>query len=188
MSVTEQKMRSALMRDLEPHGLLVEEVTVRTSSGIWRNREARLDVALFSDGLHGYEIKSDQDTLKRLDRQLEVYGRVCSTVTVVAAKYAQKILDQAPDWVGVMTLYEGVLQTLRPSLTSPRFSLRDLCENLWKAELRSILKKNGMRHSGYCKDTLADMVCKLDERGAYEACLSQLKTREWKWWRPEAVS
>lgn len=44
--------------------------------------DARIDVAVINDSLHGYEIKSAVDTLKRLPAQIEAYSKVFDYLTV----------------------------------------------------------------------------------------------------------
>ena len=45
--------------------------------------QVRVDVAVVNGLLHGYEIKSDRDSLCRLGVQVEVYGKVFDQATLV---------------------------------------------------------------------------------------------------------
>jgi len=49
--------------------------------------DARIDLAVVNGKLHGYEIKSDADTLKRLPAQAEVYSAVFDLVTIVVGEH-----------------------------------------------------------------------------------------------------
>src|SRR5438105_15140559 len=46
--------------------------------------EVRVDVAVINGVVHGFEIKSDADTLNRLQRQAAAYERVLDLMTLVA--------------------------------------------------------------------------------------------------------
>src|SRR5262249_26817602 len=60
----------------ESDTVLIEEL------GLCRGR-VRVDVAVVNGLLHGYEIKSDRDSLRRLAGQVEVYGKVLDRATLV---------------------------------------------------------------------------------------------------------
>lgn len=64
---------------------------------------SRVDIAAINGSLHGYEIKSPNDTLERLPSQKEVYGKSLDYVTLVTAREhlskAQKIV---PKWWGLV--------------------------------------------------------------------------------------
>ena len=44
---------------------------------------ARIDIAVVNKVLHGYEIKSDRDSLRRLPSQVEMYSKVVDKATIV---------------------------------------------------------------------------------------------------------
>src|SRR6266849_4052905 len=63
---------------------------------------ARIDLAVVNGELHGFELKSDRDTLARLPEQVESYGRVFDRVTlVVGERHVRGAVDLVPDWWGV---------------------------------------------------------------------------------------
>ncbi len=51
-----------------------------------RHGICRVDIAVVNSYLHGYEIKSDADTLERLPSQISVYSAVLDRVTLVVGK------------------------------------------------------------------------------------------------------
>ena len=70
--------------------------------GVWHG-VARIDIALIDSHLHGFEIKSDRDTLDRLlNNQMEVYNAVFDRVTLVVGGHlfieAFKLI---PEWWGL---------------------------------------------------------------------------------------
>lgn len=63
---------------------------------------ARIDLAVVNGELHGFELKSDKDTLARLPEQAESYGRVFDRVTlVVGERHVRGAVDVVPDWWGI---------------------------------------------------------------------------------------
>src|SRR5579859_7106317 len=63
---------------------------------------ARVDVAVVNGSLHGYEIKSERDTLFRLPGQRDVYNRALDFVTIIAASaHVEKIHEMIPRWWGI---------------------------------------------------------------------------------------
>jgi hypothetical protein len=76
----------------ETDTVLIEEL------GICRG-QVRVDLAVVNGELHGYEIKSDRDSLRRLAVQLDFYGKVCDRATlVVAQRHLHHALDVLPAW------------------------------------------------------------------------------------------
>ena len=45
--------------------------------------QVRIDVAVVNGRFHGYEIKSDRDSLRRLDGQVDLYSKVLDRATIV---------------------------------------------------------------------------------------------------------
>ncbi|WP_300554835.1 sce7726 family protein, partial [Desulfovibrio sp.] len=78
----DQEIRAALhetelKKFYENGDLILDELGVCSGA-------SRVDVAVINGALHGYEIKSDQDTLDRLPQQILSYSRVLDRVTLVA--------------------------------------------------------------------------------------------------------
>jgi len=66
------------------------------------NGEARVDVAILNGSMHGYEIKSERDTLERLPRQIEVYGTVFDYLTLVCSEcFLARAEEMVPHWWGL---------------------------------------------------------------------------------------
>ncbi|MGB3325890.1 MAG: sce7726 family protein [Mycolicibacterium fortuitum] len=59
----------------------------------------RIDALLVADRICGFEIKSDVDSLRRLPRQVEIYGPVLERATLVVGKrHASAAADIVPSW------------------------------------------------------------------------------------------
>src|ERR1700733_13876750 len=64
--------------------------------------DTRIDLAVVNGSLHGFEIKSDVDTLRRLPSQRDSYNSLFDQITlVIAARHFKKALTMIPEWWGV---------------------------------------------------------------------------------------
>jgi hypothetical protein len=98
--------------------LLIEEFSIYGGSN-------RADLAVLNGISHGYEIKSDRDTLTRLPDQVNAYGAIFEKATLVSAtrhiKAARKII---PSWWGIIEVKGSAdtdfkLQQIRQSKPNP---------------------------------------------------------------------
>jgi hypothetical protein len=110
---------------------------------------ARVDLAVVNGTIHGYEIKSERDTLARLPGQAEVYNRVLDYVTVVTAPtHADNIRKAVPEWWGIWTVQNdqgGIrLEPLRDSARNPDVSAFALAQLLWRDEALQALADRGL--------------------------------------------
>src|SRR6266700_7087227 len=82
-----------------PNTIVVDELGLK-------HGKCRADIAVINDHLAGYEIKSDEDSLSRLEQQVEVYGAVFDRATaVVATKHARSIRSAIPRWWGIVVCH-----------------------------------------------------------------------------------
>lgn len=106
--------------------------------------DARVDVAVVNSNLHGYEIKSDNDTLERLPSQIEFYGKVFDTMSIVCTKkWLSKARHVIPPWWGII-MAEKVdeqifLKRLRREQLNKKVDVRSVLELTWKEEALEIL-------------------------------------------------
>jgi hypothetical protein len=108
--------------------------------------EARIDIAVINGNIHGFEIKSENDTLVRLPSQQEVYNRVFDTITIVTGdKFIEKVPDCIPDWWGIIRARQvgnGIrLEELRECKSNPNVDPFSLVQLLWHSEALSILEE-----------------------------------------------
>lgn len=121
----------------EHHGdsdtLVLDELGIRHGT-------SRVDVAVVNGYLHGYEIKSDSDTLQRLPTQMEIYNSVFDHVTlVVGSKHADKVEELIPGWWGIRVATEGARGAIkfrmkRKPKKNPAIDPIALAELLWRDE------------------------------------------------------
>ena len=113
---------------------------------------ARVDIAVINGVIHGYEIKSEKDTLNRLPGQQDVYSKVLDYVTVVtSSRHLSKIEKSVPEWWGLceVNYKNGRIKIfeIRPHQENPDIDTIALVQLLWRDEALDILKKRNI-HKG----------------------------------------
>ncbi|ACC99001.1 putative phage-related protein [Elusimicrobium minutum Pei191] len=126
----------------------------------------RVDIAVINGKMHGYEIKSDVDTLARLPLQAEAYSKILDRVTLVVAKrHLQKAIALVPTWWEIKVAYPNKKHVLsikkyRPGLVNYNIDASSLVQLLWKDEVVSLLEQLGFapKDLRYPKATLYKML------------------------------
>ena len=109
--------------------------------------EYRIDVVVINNDFHGYEIKSDADTLYRLPAQVEAYSNVFNKITLVAGvSHIFDALFMIPDWWGVMLVKSRpdgtvMLSNLRDPLDNPSQDMMSLTRLMWRQEVLETLNE-----------------------------------------------
>lgn len=111
--------------------------------------DARIDIAVVNGTLHGYEIKSEKDTLVRLDKQQEIYNKTLSYVTIVASdKHLNNISNQVPEWWGIDKAIQSAstikIKKVRKPKKNPSIDSHSLVQLLWRDEALDLLKELGL--------------------------------------------
>lgn len=111
---------------------------------------ARIDLATIGRHIHGYEIKSPLDSLRRLPRQLDVYRQALQKLTLVVAERHHTTVDRLlPDWCGIFRVRFGPKggvrfeSTRRPAM-NPHIDKFKLAHLLWAQEAKDALAKRGL--------------------------------------------
>lgn len=127
----------------DPNTLVIDEL------GLCQG-DARVDVAVINGSMHGFEIKSDSDTLERLPGQVEVYSKVLDSVTVITGKcHSKNVIKLIPEWWGIEVAEVGSadsisFNTMRQSYNNPSVDPYSLVQLLWRDEALDLLKKFGL--------------------------------------------
>lgn len=152
-------LRSRLLAEHGRDTLFIEEL------GLSRG-QVRIDLAAVNGSLHGYEIKSDRDTLRRLDRQLAIYNRVLDHATlVVGERHMERAVELLPRWWGLVRIDANSsgpqFTCLRRSRRNPRRHDRTLVELLWRDEALALLARRGLDRGVRSKPRFAvwDRLC-----------------------------
>ncbi len=148
MTTNDKIIREALMGYLkelhsdDPKLRIVEELGVKHGA-------ARVDVAVINGTLHGYEIKSDRDTLARLPDQMDVYNTVFDQITLVVGKsHLYDAINIVPDWWGITIAKidankSVIFQSIREPMDNKQQNNVAIARLLWRNEALDILEKAG---------------------------------------------
>ncbi len=126
----------------EPDTRIVEELGL--CQGV-----ARVDIAVVNGSIHGYEIKSERDTLARLPGQIDIYSRALDSVTIVSAPiHAAKTAKVVPSWWGIWIAVQHEdelrLETSRESRPNPEVDPFSVAQLLWRDEALQVLVDSGL--------------------------------------------
>ena len=130
--VIEKKYDSSAVRIIEEFSL--------------EDKATRIDIAVVNGILHGYEIKSDLDTLIRLPKQMNSYNSVFDQITlVVGAQHLYDAFNLIPDHWGVMvaktsedgSVYFNLIREASDNDAQQKLSIAKL---LWKHEALEVLE------------------------------------------------
>jgi hypothetical protein len=125
-----------------PDTLIIEELGLRHGT-------SRVDLALINGYLEGFELKSEQDRLDRLPRQVSVYNSVLDRVTLVAAdRHLEDLAEMVPEWWGVMSASMtpgGRIRLVRQrnARINPAVDPLALAKLLWRQEALCALEERG---------------------------------------------
>ena len=133
-----ESLRSALMSASCAPAEAVYEFWVPKSN-------ERADVAVIGTRLDGFEIKTERDTLKRLPRQAEAYGRIFDRChAVLASRHVDSALEILPPWWGVQVIGEGApFSVLRTAQPNDAVDPETLVRLLWRDEVYDALCELG---------------------------------------------
>lgn len=146
--MNDAEIRSATKRSLylqhqnDHETVIFDELAVRHGS-------SRIDLAVVNGELHGFELKSEKDTLNRLPEQAEAFGRVFDRVTlVVEQRHVPASVDLVPDWWGIRVAHKerGRLRfcDLKHSIKNPSPDPAAIVALLWREEALQFLEELGV--------------------------------------------
>lgn len=134
----DSEIRSLLYRDFTKEPAFIDDhSTIIIPEMNILNGYVRIDIAVINGLFHGYEIKSDADTLQRLPRQVEYYNKVFDEMVLVTTpKYIDQSQEIIPSWWGVKYYNEiKELVTVRACTSNSSVDPYARLTLLWKDEL-----------------------------------------------------
>jgi hypothetical protein len=158
-SITRDRdIRDVLIRDLQnifpdpTEDLILQEFGCKT---------VRIDVAVINGALHGFEIKSDSDSLARLPLQAKEYSKIFDFMTLVCGpKLFRGASLIIPEWWGLqLARLENAnvsVVPIREPRKNPSQCNQALARMLWKKEALRCLRQNG--HKGVTSKDPAEEV------------------------------
>lgn len=157
--------------------------------------DARIDIAVINGALHGYEIKSEKDTLYRLPNQLVSYSKTFDYLTVITgSNHLLHLESLLPKWCGIIiaSYIKGTkdiqLNIHRNTERNNNIDKYSIVQLLWKDEVINILKSINIIKglSGKSKHYLWNLLANsLDEKSLSEKVREVIKLRvNWKFESP----
>lgn len=184
IALSDPDIRPALRARLRGEHAAESDTVFIEELGLCRG-QVRVDLAVVNGSLHGYEIKSDRDSLRRLAGQVDFYGRVLDRATlVVGHRHLSEALSMVPHWWGILVVEPkgGSLRfkTIRRGSRNPARDARSIVELLWLDAAVALLADRGVERGfrGKPRRKVWDRVCevfRIDEIAA--AVRNQLKAR-----------
>ncbi len=136
----------------------------------------RVDVAVINGIIHGYEIKSEADTLERLPLQAEYYSKVMDKLTLVCSEsHFDDAIKIIPDWWGIKvakrTKQNNIkLYTYRTEHKNKNVDPAALIELLWKNEVSDLLIEKGLPNN----------IIHKNKSFLYELCVNEYSLKDLK--------
>jgi len=166
------------------HKVLLGRHSLRTASMLteFRVGDCKADTAILNGTSTVYEIKSERDSLARLQRQISTYATVFARVYVLAGEnHIQTVLASVPRSVGVLRLNRrNQISTVqeasdRAGFTSPAA----IFDSIRLAEARAILVSLGVSvpvvPNTQLSSILRELFLKLSPREAHDGMVRVLK-------------
>jgi hypothetical protein len=136
------EIRSALLRELaaefdHPSTVLAQELALNRGVG-------RIDVALLNGRLHGYEIKSERDSLERLPEQVKLFSTTFDRVTIVVhSRHLRRVRRMVPRWWSIARAERSgqdvVIIKVRTGQRNQHVDTVAVAGLLWRDELIDVL-------------------------------------------------
>jgi hypothetical protein len=166
------------------HNILLGRHSLRTASMLneFRVGECKADLAILNGTAKVYEVKSERDSLSRLERQVTTYAKVFAQVYVIAAEsHIDAVIASVPRDVGILLLNgRHQIQTLREAAGRPeRTSPAAIFDSIRTDEARRILVSQGVLiptvPNTELNCVLRELFIKLDPCTAHEGMVRILK-------------
>lgn len=146
--MNDYQIRTALKQKLFSRHLSDPDTIIFDELGL-RHGLARIDLVVVNSILHGFELKSDRDTLARLPNQARIYNSVLDHVTlVVGNRHADKALAIVPEWWGMILVDkrqcgEIHFSEIRQPHNNPSPDILAIAKLLWRKEALVLLEEFG---------------------------------------------
>jgi hypothetical protein len=169
------------------HKILLGKHSLQTASMLneFRVGECKADLVILNGTSTVYEVKSERDSLSRLERQVAAYARVFAQVYVIAGEnHVSAVIASVPKDVGVLRLNgRHKISTLREAADRPeRTSPAAIFDSIRTLEARMILQSRGVSvpvvPNTELNSALRQLFIKLDPHEAHDGMVQMLrKTR-----------
>jgi hypothetical protein len=166
------------------HKILLGTHSLQTASMLneFRVCECKADLVILNGTATVYEVKSERDSLSRLERQVTAYTKVFGQVYVIAAEsHIDAVIRSVPEEIGILRLTSRhQISTLREAIdrrqnTSPAA----IFDSIRTEEARAILLSQGVSvptvPNTILNPVLRQLFIRLDARTAHDGMVQVLK-------------
>lgn len=127
---------------LDPNSLVLNEFSIT-------EEDVRIDIAVVNGSFHGFEIKSDSDTLDRLPKQSQSYSKVFDYLWIACGhRYFEKVKGSIPEYWGILLAEtsdrETKISKIREATFNPNICSAAVAGLLWRGEALHLLSKLGL--------------------------------------------
>jgi hypothetical protein len=149
VETTDHQIRPALRLSLTRQVQRVPAAIVLDELGL-NHGSVRVDLAIVTDRLQGFEIKSDRDDLHRLPEQIRQFSSALDRITLVVGwRHAVCALRLVPSWWGVQLVEivrDGAVKInpLRLPEPNPAPDAYSVATLLWRSEALNVLESWGV--------------------------------------------
>jgi len=166
------------------HNVLLGTHSLNTATMLceFRVGQCKADLAILNGTATVYEVKSERDSLARLERQIAAYRKVFARAYVITAEsHINGVLDSVPSDVGILVLSRrDQITTMREAVDCPdRTSSSAIFESMRTEEARLILQLLGLQIPAVpntkLRCVLGELFAKLDPRTAHDGMVKVLK-------------
>jgi len=151
LSTNDLIIRSALKEVLKKKHAKDKELRIIDELGV-QHGSVRIDIAVINGIMHGYEIKSDRDTLARLPEQTTEFNTVFDQLTLVVGKqHLYRAVHIVPDWWGITIARinskgKVVFQIIREPEDNKEQDKVSIARLLWRNEALRILEEQNQAY------------------------------------------
>lgn len=186
IALKDNDIREVLLGELFNRHIDDDETKIVNEMGVLHG-QSRVDVAVINGILHGYEIKSESDTLLRLPSQINDYNLVFDRMTIVVQRnYLEEVRKIVPKWWGIMLITRSKqvinIREIRKGRINPNVDPFALSHLLWKEEALNILKERDLQ-KGYLskprKEIYKRLIECLEIHELRNCVTKQLRSREY---------
>jgi hypothetical protein len=166
------------------HKILLGKHSLHTASMLneFRVGDCKADLAILNGTATVYEVKSERDSLIRLQRQVAAYMTVFARVYVIASEsHVDSVIGSVPGDVGIMRLNKRhQISTVREAAHRPdRTSPAAIFDSIRTEEARMILQSHGVPipivPNTELHSVLRDLFVTLDACAAHDSMVRVLK-------------
>lgn len=166
------------------HKILLGTHSLQTASMLneFRVGECKADLAILNGTSTVYEVKSERDSLNRLERQVAAYAKVFARVYVIAAEdHVDTVKGSVSEDVGILVLNSRYqISPLREAVDRPEStSPAVIFDSIRTEEARMILLARGVSipvvPNTVLNSVLRELFIRLDARQAHDSMVKVLK-------------